>query len=335
MSAPRDVTVHSVPFLIDETPFALWSLDPQQENLRFLDGIRPGYFSFLARLHGAVLHTQGETPAGEDRQYAATALRNAYAQGLETLFALLGAALQAPDAPAGYVLKYRDELPSVVRKISGGGDLKTMFRLGALSWQAVAELTVPDLGDADRRRMNVAGFARVWSLLAQDYLSERRSQEHNSIKHGLRVRMGGFQLAIGLPGEGDPAEAVHPIGGSEFGASFAVPARLMDDRLNLYLHEVSTNWNIEQMVYGLELITFSIRNILAFLKLHLGADPATLEVFLANDPAAFEFPRTPQVGVSSFAHTPTLQVEPGALLTRAQVMAWYDDAPEDDRPSVT
>jgi len=58
---------------------------------------------------------------GDQKQYAAATLRIAYSQGLETLFALLCAVVQAPDCVIGWFLKYRNsELFELVRKIREG-----------------------------------------------------------------------------------------------------------------------------------------------------------------------------------------------------------------------
>jgi hypothetical protein len=98
-------------FAIDETPYCVWDWDVAGQNLRFLESLDPGYFEHLAKIHGELLE-------GEEKQYAATALRAAYSHGLETLFALLGATVQAPDCAVGWLLKYQNrELNEVVRKI--------------------------------------------------------------------------------------------------------------------------------------------------------------------------------------------------------------------------
>jgi len=55
---------------------------------------------------------------GEYKIDAAIALRMAYSQGLETLFAFLGAAVQAPDCVVGYLLRYENrDLNSLIDKI--------------------------------------------------------------------------------------------------------------------------------------------------------------------------------------------------------------------------
>jgi hypothetical protein len=99
-------------FAVDETPYCLWDLDIHARNLEFINRIDPRYFEHVANLHGQFLE-------GEENQYAAVALRIAYSHGLESLFALLCATVQAPDCIVGWLLKYKNvELNEVIRKIS-------------------------------------------------------------------------------------------------------------------------------------------------------------------------------------------------------------------------
>src|SRR4051812_7198190 len=98
-------------FVVNETPYCVWDWDITEQNLEFINSIDPRYFEHIAKIHGEMLE-------GEDQQYAAIALRTAYAHSLETFFALLCATIQAPDCVVGWLLKYRNkELFDLVRKI--------------------------------------------------------------------------------------------------------------------------------------------------------------------------------------------------------------------------
>lgn len=331
MEMTHNVSLTHVPFMIDETPFAFWSPDVEGENLRFLEGIRPDYFGYLSRTHGAVLAHDSATPA--DRQYAATALRNAYAQALETFFALIGAALQAPDAPVAYVLKYRDEIGTVVDKISSGGDLKTRWVLDTLSWEKVAELvtlSVPEI-DAERRAMNVKGFADQWRRLAQDFRDESRSLEHNSIKHGLRLRMGGMSLQIGIPeSPGKEPTNMVSLGESEFGSAYYVANPVNDSKHNIHLRERSLAWNPHQLAWDLEFLKISIENVVAFLKHQSGARDDQVQTNYASDPKAFTPSAKVGGGWFSFRDSTSITVDQASLLTKDAIKASYDPAPVDE-----
>ena len=71
-----------VSFVTDKTPRACWDWDLEQKNIEFLKGIDPNYFSYIVETHA-------ENLEGKHRQQAALAIRTAYSQALEVLFALL------------------------------------------------------------------------------------------------------------------------------------------------------------------------------------------------------------------------------------------------------
>jgi len=101
-------------YFVGERPQVTWAWDLDDRNLRFLCGIDAGYFTHIASTEGALLES-------EARHFAVAALRVAYGQALETLFALAGAAVQAPGCVVGWMLAYRnDELLHLVRAMASG-----------------------------------------------------------------------------------------------------------------------------------------------------------------------------------------------------------------------
>ena len=110
-----------IKFVVNETPYCFWDLDVHGKNLEFINKIDPKYFDHIADLHS-------ESLDGDQKKYAAAALRIAYSHGLETLFALLCAVVQAPDCVIGWFLKYRNtELFDLVKKISEGRIIYSNF----------------------------------------------------------------------------------------------------------------------------------------------------------------------------------------------------------------
>src|ERR1041385_6978782 len=83
-------------FAVGKKPFVVWAYDAINDD--FLRGIDTKYFQYLADTHSANL-------TGEHRLTAAIALRTAYHHGLETLFMLIFATLQAPHCVVGWILK--------------------------------------------------------------------------------------------------------------------------------------------------------------------------------------------------------------------------------------
>ena len=129
-------------FAVGETPYCVWEWDLVERNLEFIEGLKPEFFAYLAEVHNKEL-------TGEQRQLAALALRALYSQGLETLFALLMAAVQAPDCIVGWLPKYTlTQLRDLVKKISTAQPIFSKLSLNACSWQ---ELSMAKIGRASCR----------------------------------------------------------------------------------------------------------------------------------------------------------------------------------------
>ena len=328
------VSIQNARFVIDETPYCLWDDDIRQRNLDFLDSIDPGYFEHVANLHG-------ESLEGDEKQYAATALRVAHFQGLETVFALLCAAIQAPDCVVGWLSMYQNkELYEVVRKINawGGVGVYTKLRDKDITWDAVAKLVYSGLrtGDDDKDAQIKKDFGRLWSRFSYDLIDSKNRYEYNSIKHGLRARMGGFHLAMGLedtPGVPAPPEKMRTVASSDFGSSFFVPERL-HDRRNFAIKRQSVNWDPQNLIYALGLIGLSIGNVIAFFKSLYGLSPSEVKYSWCTDESTYDEPWTRKHG-SAFAIAWNSRVTEAAVtpLTKDEILAVYEeDDDEAEKP---
>ena len=108
-----DGDIYYYKYVIDETPYCLWTGEKELLK-RFLKSIDPMYFEHIREVHEPMLNSEEKT-----KHYAAIAIRTAYYQGLETFFALLCSALQAPHCTVGWMLKYKnEELRNLVQKIN-------------------------------------------------------------------------------------------------------------------------------------------------------------------------------------------------------------------------
>src|SRR5262249_30177507 len=99
MARARDQEVegmNNVRFAINEEPHCIWGYDLHDRNEEFLRSLDPRFFEYAAKSYQALSE-------GEDSMRAAMALRSAYSHGLETMFALLCAVVQAPDCVYGWV----------------------------------------------------------------------------------------------------------------------------------------------------------------------------------------------------------------------------------------
>ena len=301
-----------------------WDFDPRAQNLEFLNKIDPQYFHHIADLHGEALK-------GDNRQYSAAALRVAYAQGLETLFALLCATAQAPEFVLGWLLAYKhNELDSIVGKISNHQPILSTSLRRPVTWDVLAEIVFSRMpaGDDERAARVKGDFAKLWRRFASDYLNKNRQSEYNSVKHGLRAKLGGFHFALGVegaPGVLAPPERMRMLANSEFGSSFFVAERLdLNDGRNFFLRHQSLNWIPESSIAGLRLISTSIANVITFLKAHNGAtgDPHYL---WHDDESAYGEPWKESAGLTDLAMKSPIQGQGITLLTKEQILSVYGE----------
>ena len=127
-------------YIVGERPFCYWDSDISQKTAMFLENLDPSYFESMANVF--VTNIEEPLPSKEitflhkfvkfmtsirskktiqpecDPQHAALALRMIYSQSLETLFALICAALQAPLCVHAWMLNY---YPSELRECFENG----------------------------------------------------------------------------------------------------------------------------------------------------------------------------------------------------------------------
>jgi hypothetical protein len=185
--------LHFTGFMIDDR--AVVFVRDDMANRRFLEGIDPPYWAHLARVHGDELNSSDDA----HRQRAAAALRQAYGQGLETLFALLVAFAQAPYFTLGWMTLYQNrELRSVVGKIQRGESILSPLK-EQVTWQSLSNVIHAGVPENVRAVVSVS-YGDLWGRLAEEFLGETFEPEYNSLKHGTRVCrrvQGGFRQRTG------------------------------------------------------------------------------------------------------------------------------------------
>lgn len=277
-----------VRFMIDDKPMACWDWELDRKNLEYIQGIDVEFYRYVANAYA-------EDLLGDNKQQAAMATRIAYYQGQETLFALLVSAVQAPACIVGWNLAYKtDELVSVVDKISRRDQLYTHARYGDVTWQTLADRVHDFLGWPEEKLQWIkAGFGRLWSGFASEFVDPKNRHEYNALKHGLRPRPGGFGLAIGPqtdPSTPCPAEKMISLGRSETGSSFFVLEKIGPTKTHFRPRSVAKNWSIENTVNGLHLLAMSIENVVSFLRIEHGDPPEKCRFMTPDDPEAFGAP---------------------------------------------
>ena len=277
-------------FFVGDRAQAFWDWDLKDKNLEFLQGLDPDYCVFIAQQMAPLL----DDP--DTCQYAAAALRVAYGQGLETLMALVAAALQAPTCPLGWMLTYQPaELRTFIEQIRrpAGSPLvyATFHRpyIEGLADEVLAPLPYPD----SKRKWVVDGFAGFWYQASGDFVDSDMTAEYNAIKHGTRLTLGGTYWAIGRETVvGEAAPEMHSMGGSEFGSSIFIREKVAGDSVNWRPKRRSRNWSPDTWVRDLHLIAMSLQNLSSFLKTVAGVDPTTCQYQNPESPDLFERPET-------------------------------------------
>jgi hypothetical protein len=258
-----------IPFKVYDRTYCLWGVDLPQRNLEAIDNIDSDHFDFLAHLYYEKLQS-------EHKQNVALAIRMAYGHAVETLFSLICATLQAPFCFYAWMLKYRpSDVPKMISEIGNYNfhlHLSPDYNVKISSWKDFSAMI--HLIQEKKENENIAiKFGEFWQKLSFDFLDEKFRNEYNSIKHGCRVKSGGFYLAIGkeeTPGVAVSKEKMKSLGGSEFGSSFFLAEEIKGIEIkgdpNFKTRKLSVNWNAENNAHALTLISLSIHNIKSFLK---------------------------------------------------------------------
>lgn len=264
------------PVIIDESPMVFWDGDDSRAQVDFLESIDPTYFRYLAEIHEAQLE-------GENSLSAAVALRATYSHALESLFAFIGAAVQSPHCPAGWLLRYKNaDLKNLVSKISNREPIYNKSNLERAGWREVANSLLrwgTTENDGTERR---EASTRLWKALARDVLDKALEDEYNSLKHGLRVQAGEWFFAVGLedvPGTPAPPERMRQMSSSHYGSSFLRALSMSPLRKNYWgLEQQRVNWNPTVFARRIPLIADSLHNVVTFLKVINGVPIEGLEL---------------------------------------------------------
>jgi len=276
-------------FAVDDQVFCCWEHDLAERNERFLSLIDGGYFNYVAQRHADQLE-------GKNRQSSAVALRAAYHHGLETFFSLLGALTQAPGAVPAWIPKSTNtSLRHLVESLRVGDMVLTQAGRQHVTIQALASLVHrycwPDDSPAGFTGVR---FGQAWIRFAKDFLDPHYIAEYNCIKHGFRVSSGGFVLSFGEEEEYGviaPEENMHTLGASPFGTSFYEEIPLLEDgssKFHFRIRQRAINWRAEAMVQRLQLVAWSINNVVSALRCINGTEPHNVQFYRPEDPVAFE-----------------------------------------------
>jgi hypothetical protein len=271
-------------FAAGDEPYCLWEIDVTERTREFLTGLDPEFFSYVLQTH----------MGAEDEKRASVSIRLALHHGIETLFSLLGAFVQAPDCPYAWIARCRtEELRAVISRISAGDDsLITRWEKPILSWTDVSAAVLENCQPGtEKHKHNVTGFGMAWAALAGHMQDEVVNHEYNAIKHGFRTRSGGFTLAVGREeNQGVPAHesTMNVLGRSQFGSMFYKVEKLKGNGgCHLRSRKTSVNWSLERDILRLELIQMSINNVISALKVVNGVPASECQFQTLGDSEDF------------------------------------------------
>lgn len=324
MKNEENLKQYCVPIIIEERGLAFWDYEILEKNLNFINLIDPEYFEYVAKSNFAVL--EDEVSNEKSKQYAAINLRSAYFQGLEVLFSLLFATIQAPDCVIGWILKYTNtNLSEVIKKFVNGDDITTQYIEPIENWMNVSSLifSFPKDEQSQVPRSKIENFAKLWSKFAKDFLETKNEDEYKGFKHGFRIKVGGHHFLFG-PHEHTEASAHNQqwrtISNSKFGTTFYT-AEKIGETPNFIILEHRLNWNPEKYFHSLLLVSTSIKNILVCLNKLNGNQSETDYVF----PSAENFHEIPW----EFNESASLKIRPAIikanlpLLTKDDILSAY------------
>jgi hypothetical protein len=309
--------------VVNEEPYCIWEVDLAKRNTEFIEGIDVDYFEYLLNVH----------LNAEDEKRASIALKTTLHHAVETFFSLLGAYIQAPDCVYAWVAKCSNkELRSLIKKIAENDPaIFKRLNIDQVSWESVAELIFQRyMPNTEKSEITKKLFAKFWGRLAHEFLDDNNINEYNSLKHGFRVRSGGFSLAVGVQpekGAAPPREEIKSLGGSEHGTKFIKLEPLGETKNNRSLRsrKVSLNWRVEKVALQLQLVCTSITNIITALKIANGIEAGKCNFVRPTEDDDFEKPWSFSSGVISLSMDYVIDEAEVVQLTRQQLLEILDD----------
>jgi len=261
--------MQKIPFMVHDTPYYLIGNDIIKLNLRFLKDFQPEYFHETSK----VLFSSFQTSKNKkEKNYLASQIKTLYHQAVETFFAYLFGSLQAPLCIIAWLQLYRIKSLREFVEIINTDTSFPYFKISLkkYSWfQLSKQFNFFKHEDEQIHNNIINGYAKFWRKIADDIINEDKYVEFNQIKHGFRIKPGGFSLYIQEEvKKGKNNNPIIPVLSGEFGSTIYKPEFYIsnDKRTNiLSLSTISNNWNIDFYIKSLELLEYSLKNIKSFL----------------------------------------------------------------------
>ena len=200
-----------------------------------------------------------------------------------------------------------------------------------VTWQTIAETIFESLvlEDKEKEIEIKQDFGNLWFRFASQFLDNNFSLEYNSIKHGLRVRPGGFYFAIGVEDKaGVPTskEKMQLLGKSEYGSYFIASKKISESNQHIKMKQYHRNWSPEDLCWGLHLVSLSITNIISALRIVNGVPATDVKFEWEIDRNSYQEPwkHAAQIGVTSVSSF-QIDIKPNFITTfsKEEILARY------------
>lgn len=250
------------------------------ETIEFLQGLDPYYFLYVAKIN--LENLKSEYP-----HYAALSIRLTYFHAMESFFSLLCATLQAPDCVHGWLLRYTNRsLRELVSEFDNGANFKNKCALPAnFTWLDISSLIYSCNVKEEVSQEKIIAFAEFWHRISKDFINNEKNVEYNSIKHGFRVRPGGFSVNMEIEYL-DKKKAI-PLIDNMYGTTFFKSRNLSDDGIHFKLAKWSVNWNPHTLAHRINYLAMSIHNLISFLN-YIHKSPHLSSFHLPQSVSQFE-----------------------------------------------
>jgi len=259
--------LHATGIYVNEKSYAFWGTQLKEQNRDCIATIEPDLWKNL--FNTAVAPFAEENREKQVLVASATAARIQYGFALETLFALLFAAIQAPHCVIGWLQHYRlRDIDSLIDKINSRTQIPVGVNLSEISWTSISERIHCNFTMDDKKveQETKEYFVKALKRFSDELLDEGKRCEFNSLKHSMRVRAGGFGMSVSpASAEGEiPREIA--FGYCEYGSTYYKSIDIPSMKKNQRRLETRMyNWNVEYIKECMETIRILIYNIKTFL----------------------------------------------------------------------
>lgn len=322
---PTRGTIESAHFVVLERPVSVWEPEGSSTGLRFLRGMDPQYYQYLADVLGTDRANDPTDVTSKVGARSAQALRVAFGMGLESLFAILAALVQAPHCVFGWLSAYTNaELHEVVRRITRKEHLPALEPFTRPTWESISGLLLSPLKAANQTAHETLSleFTKAWHSLAEVFCDDLCRAEYNCMKHGFRASSSGFSLKVEVPEE--EGEGAKPLAHYDvpLGQTFPVLKR-HKERGNYSVITGAVALEPQFCLAGLRITAYSMHNAVQFARLLGGDDPSKLKPTWPPDDGVFRQLENPSAPLRSLTYG--VNVIPDKYLSKDEILELYQE----------